>query len=117
MVGPHRDDIEILINGFPSKKFASQGQARTIVLAFQELELAESTTQRNEYPIFLLDDLSSELDRVRTNRLMSVLSDFNNQIWLTTTDPNHLGSCPQKHIAKNKNIRRTVLSIMMIKIL
>ena len=99
LVGPHRDDIEILINGFPSKKFASQGQARTIVLALKLAEL-QAATQRNEYPLFLLDDLSSELDRIRTNRLMSILSDFNNQIWLTTTDPNHLGPVPKNTLQK-----------------
>ena len=99
LVGPHRDDIEILIDGFPSKKFASQGQARTIVLALKLAEL-QAAKERNEYPLFLLDDLSSELDRVRTNRLMSILSDFNNQIWLTTTDPNHLGPVPKNTLQK-----------------
>ncbi len=98
LVGPHRDDLSITINGFAAKKFASQGQARSIAVALKLAEL-EASRERDEYPIFLMDDLSSELDRERTQRLISILSQYDNQIWITTTDPSYLGQ-----IARNKAI-------------
>ncbi|MCA9571986.1 MAG: DNA replication and repair protein RecF, partial [Myxococcales bacterium] len=45
-------------------------------------------------PIFLLDDLSSELDRARTARLVEQLVDLDAQVWVSTTDPAHLGALP-----------------------
>ena len=63
--GPHKDDIEIMINGSPARAFASQGQARTAALAmkFGERELFRLDT--GEYPVLLLDDVLSELDQSR----------------------------------------------------
>ena len=65
LFGPHREDIEIKINGKSARSFASQGQQRSIVLA---LKLAEGEVIKEmcgEYPVFLLDDVLSELDERR----------------------------------------------------
>ena len=65
LYGVHRDDIEININGQNSRVFASQGQQRSIVLA---LKLAEGEVNNEicgEYPVYLLDDVLSELDERR----------------------------------------------------
>ncbi|MBR2465996.1 MAG: DNA replication/repair protein RecF [Clostridia bacterium] len=65
LFGVHRDDIEININGENSRSFASQGQQRSAVLS---LKLAEGEVNRaicGEYPVYLLDDVLSELDEKR----------------------------------------------------
>jgi len=89
LVGPHRDDLWVGINGKSARAFASQGQARTLVLALKLAEI-RAAQERGETPVFLLDDLTSELDRGRMGRLIDLLGTFNNQVWITTTDPQHL---------------------------
>lgn len=72
--GPHRDDIEILINNKNARAFASQGQQRSAVLS---LKLAEASVLKNrmgEEPIILLDDVLSELDSSRQNFLLNELN-------------------------------------------
>lgn len=71
--GPHRDDVEILINNKNAKTFASQGQQRSAVLS---LKLAEATVLRErmgEEPVILLDDVLSELDAGRQDFLLNEL--------------------------------------------
>ena len=71
LYGPHRDDLEILINGISARAFASQGQQRSVVLA---MKLAEGDVCRNvtgEYPIYLFDDVLSELDESRKRYVLS----------------------------------------------
>ena len=73
LFGPHRDDMEITVNGKSARSYASQGQQRSIVLA---LKLAEGEVCREimgEYPVFLLDDVLSELDEQRQRYIMSGL--------------------------------------------
>lgn len=69
-VGPHRDDIELKINGVDAVKFASQGQQRTLVLSLKlgELEIIKEKTGYS--PILLLDDVLAELDETRQNYLL-----------------------------------------------
>ncbi len=90
LVGPHRDDLVVELDGHPARNFASQGQARSLVLALKLAELGAARALGLS-PLFLLDDLTSELDRGRMHRLMDVLADLDNQVWLTTTDPHWLG--------------------------
>jgi len=90
LVGPHRDDLVVELDGHPARNFASQGQARSLVLALKLAELGAARSLGLS-PLFLLDDLTSELDRGRMRRLMDVLADLDNQVWLTTTDPHWLG--------------------------
>ena len=85
LVGPHRDDVSYLINGVDAKKFASQGQQRTIVLALKLAELDIIKEKNEEYPILLLDDVLAELDILRQNYLLSSIED-NIQTVITSTD-------------------------------
>ena len=91
LIGPHRDDLHISINGHLARNFASQGQARSIVLG---LKLAEfnAAKVRGDVPLFLLDDLTSELDMGRRGRLVERLRTLEGQVWVTTTDPKYLGN-------------------------
>lgn len=70
-VGPHRDDIEFLINGIDAVKFASQGQQRTLVLALKLSELDIIKEKTGYAPILLLDDVLAELDETRQNFLLN----------------------------------------------
>lgn len=69
--GPHKDDLELRIDDYPVKQFASQGQLKSFVLA---MKLAQYELLRNEtgqHPILLLDDLFAKLDRHRVEHLMT----------------------------------------------
>ena len=71
LYGAHKDDMEILLNGHPARLFASQGQQRSLSLA---LKIAEGEICREdfgEYPVFLFDDVLSELDASRRAFLLS----------------------------------------------
>jgi DNA replication and repair protein RecF len=84
LLGPHRDDIQLSINGQNALYFASQGQQRTLVLAFKLAELSRITTSLREPPVLLLDDVMAELDLNRQSLLMaSVGADM--QTIITTT--------------------------------
>lgn len=73
LYGPQRDDIIIKINNQPTRGFASQGQQRSIVLS---MKLAEGEVIRDmfgEYPVFLLDEMLSELDETRRRFVLDSL--------------------------------------------
>ncbi len=83
-VGPHRDDINILINGKSARTFGSQGQQRSCVLALKlaEAELLEQLTGTE--PVALLDDVMSELDEVRQDYILNHIK--NRQVFITCCD-------------------------------
>lgn len=84
--GPHRDDLEISIDGLSARKFGSQGQQRSCALAMKlsEAEIIKQITE--EEPIILLDDVMSELD---INRQDYILNSINGrQVFITCCDPN-----------------------------
>lgn len=82
--GPHHDDIRIEISGHAAREFASQGQQRSITLAMKLAEGEVSRQESGEYPIFLFDDVMSELDPARRRFLLSSLGD--RQIIVTACD-------------------------------
>ncbi len=69
-VGPHRDDVRILIDGQDARGFASQGQARTAALALKLAEVEIFKELAGEPPILILDDVMSELDLPRRKKLV-----------------------------------------------
>ncbi|MGH7691848.1 MAG: DNA replication/repair protein RecF [Candidatus Dormibacteria bacterium] len=75
LVGPHRDDFEILLGGRPARQFASQGQQRSLVLAFKVAEVRQHLSLGGETPLLLLDDVLSELDEQRRTGLVRLLSE------------------------------------------
>ncbi len=72
-VGPHRDDLDIWLNGLASRTHASQGEQRTIALALRLASQRVLSTATGDEPIVLLDDVFSELDEQRTRALMEQL--------------------------------------------
>ena len=83
-VGPHRDDLDIYINDVEVKKFGSQGQQRTAALSLKLAELEIIKQRTGDYPILLLDDVFSELDKERRSRLIKFTS--RTQTFITCTD-------------------------------
>ncbi len=68
--GPHRDDMDIAIDGADAKTFASQGQMRTAALAVKLAEVGIFKELSGEYPVLVLDDVMSELDLPRRKKLV-----------------------------------------------
>ncbi len=68
--GPHRDDLDITINGVDAKNFASQGQTRTAALSIKLAEVNVFKDACGEYPVLILDDVMSELDLPRRKKLV-----------------------------------------------
>ena len=103
LCGPHRDDIEILMNGKSIKKYGSQGQIRTCVLKLKlaECEIIKDIT--GEQPILLLDDILSELDEKRKTFFLKNIK--NRQIIITSTEKEVLkGDCKYFNIQNGKVI-------------
>jgi len=73
-VGPHRDDLDILIGGADAKAYASQGQTRTAALALKLSEVEIFKALSGESPILVLDDVMSELDLPRRKKLLQCVS-------------------------------------------
>lgn len=72
-IGVHRDDFSILLNNYPSKNFASQGQQKTIVFALKWMELLHLYQKTNKHPLFLIDDIYDRLDDQRLNKIKNLL--------------------------------------------
>jgi DNA replication and repair protein RecF len=84
-LGPHRDDLEFLVNGINMLSYGSRGQQRTVALAAKLAELSYIRRVTGEEPILLLDDVFSELDlQRRAYLLQQVLR--HQQVLMTTTD-------------------------------
>lgn len=82
--GIHRDDLKILVNGKDARRFGSQGQQRSIVLSLKLAQTEMVKSEKNSYPIILLDDIMSELDDSRRTYLAGKIK--NKQVILTCTD-------------------------------
>lgn len=74
-IGPHHDDLVFYINNLEAKQFASQGQQRSIVLSLRLAEIHFLKEKTGEYPILLLDDVLSELDKSRQSKLLDAIDD------------------------------------------
>ena len=82
--GPHRDDLELLVNGMPMRLYGSQGQQRSGVLALKMAECSMVEEGTSEAPVVLLDDVMSELDAGRRDYLLNHLD--NRQVFVTCCD-------------------------------
>ncbi len=101
-LGPHRDDYEFLIDDLVVKDNSSQGEQRIMILALM-LAIADIINDKvNERPIFLLDDVFSELDSKRQNKLIKYLLKLEAQAIITTTNLENI----QEIILKESTIFR-----------
>ncbi len=84
LVGPHRDDLEILLDGHDLRKYGSAGQQRSVLLLLQLANISVYHAQQQEYPLFLLDDIDAELDYQRIGQLLEFLQG-KTQTFVTTS--------------------------------
>ena len=84
-IGPHRDDIVLLLNGMSLKSFGSQGQQRSGALALKLSQLEYVRREIGEFPVLLLDDVMSELDNSRRAQLLLFI-DGRVQTFITVND-------------------------------
>jgi len=85
LVGPHRDDLDFLVDGVPQGVYGSRGQQRLGVLALKLAEVGFMRAETGEPPLLLLDDVLSELDPARQRFVLQTIGD-DGQTLLTTTD-------------------------------
>jgi DNA replication and repair protein RecF len=85
LIGPHRDDLRLELDGRPLAAYGSQGQQRTAVLALKVAEYEVMRARAGDAPILLLDDVLSELDPERAGGFLAALGSFE-QAFLTTTE-------------------------------
>lgn len=84
LVGPHRDELRLSLNGAVLQQYASQGQHKTFLVALKTAEFSYLRERRGEPPIFLLDDLFSELDEARSRRILELVAGLGQTIITTT---------------------------------
>ncbi len=90
-VGPHRDDLQLLLDGEPLRKFASQGQLKTFVLAMRLAQARLLSSRQSHAPILLLDDIFDRLDPERVQHLVDlVLGEHYGQVFVTDTHQERL---------------------------
>lgn len=90
-IGPHRDDLKFFSDSMDLKRFGSQGQQRTAILSLKLSELEFIKSEVGEYPILLLDDVLSELDKERRQNLLKFIH-RKIQTFITTTDLDDVAS-------------------------
>ena len=100
-MGPHRDDIDILINGKSARLYGSQGQQRSCVLALKLAEASLLKEKTQEEPVALLDDVMSELDEKRQDYILNHIKDW--QVFITCCDANTVLRLKKGKTVKIKN--------------
>ena len=84
-VGVHHDDIKFKLEGYNIKDYGSEGQQKNAIIAYKLTELEIFYQIRGNYPILILDDLFSELDRLKINNILNLIND-DIQTFITTTE-------------------------------
>ncbi len=84
-IGVHHDDIKFKLNGINIKDYGSEGQQKNAIIAYKLTELEIFYQVRGNYPILILDDLFSELDRFKINNILNLINK-DIQTFITTTE-------------------------------
>jgi DNA replication and repair protein RecF len=86
-IGPHKDDLRFQIGDFPIKKFGSQGQQKTFLIALKLAQFDVIRNQMNVLPILLLDDIFDKLDDRRVMQIINLVNDDSfGQLFVTDTN-------------------------------
>jgi DNA replication and repair protein RecF len=102
--GIHKDDLEFTINSYPLKKYASQGQQKSFLIALKLAQFDFIKKIKNITPILLLDDIYDKLDDLRVKQLMELVStDHFGQLFITDTHPARLSELFSSTNADFKN--------------
>ena len=100
-IGPHRDDIDIKINGISARSFGSQGQKRSAALSLKLAEAEVISNITGKKPVALLDDVMSELDPDRQNYILNHICDW--QVFITCCDPSNITGLKEGKVFEIEN--------------
>ncbi len=89
LIGPHRDDLEILLDGREIRVYGSSGQQRSALLILDLAAISLYNLASNDQPVFLIDDVDAELDERRIKRLLEYL-ESRTQTFITTSKRTHV---------------------------
>src|SRR5262245_4561425 len=89
LIGPHRDDLEVLLEGREIKVFGSSGQQRSALLILDLAAISLYNLVANEHPVFIIDDVDAELDERRIRHLLEYL-ESRTQTFITTSKRSHV---------------------------
>jgi len=85
-VGIHKDDLDFSIKGYPIKKFGSQGQQKSFLIALKLAQFDFIKAQSGEIPLLLLDDVFDKLDEQRVSQIIQLVNDENfGQLFVSDT--------------------------------
>ena len=89
LIGPHRDDLEILLDGREIRVYGSSGQQRSALLLLDLAAISLYNSASNDQPVFVIDDVDAELDELRIRRLLEYLEN-RTQTFITTSKRSHV---------------------------
>ncbi|MDR3457800.1 MAG: DNA replication/repair protein RecF [Verrucomicrobiae bacterium] len=113
LVGPHRDDLQLLLHEKSAAQFGSEGQKRTLAIALKMAQAEFLTGIHGSPPVLLIDDVMGELDVKRRSGLLPLLArsrEASGQVFMTCTDenwPSELGKDLQRWTVKQGTIQRS----------
>lgn len=103
-VGIHKDDLVFTIKGHPVKKFGSQGQQKSFLIALKLAQYEWLKRHLNVNPVLMLDDIFDKLDNQRVQKLMELVSQQHfGQVLVTDTDPTRIRSIFKENGFESKN--------------
>lgn len=110
LVGPQKDEIKIIVNGGIAKDYASQGQHKSLLISLKFAEFHFLRDRHNETPILLLDDIFAELDNLRSELVLKLISDHKVQTFITTTENNKFQNLLNSDInIKQLNVKNGII--------
>jgi DNA replication and repair protein RecF len=98
--GPQRSDFSLLVNGKGVVSHCSRGQQKVVVVSFMLAQIQLQQDQPAPRGIFLLDDLTSELDALHQQRVLSALRDLNTQVFVSAIEPEAVDTAAWQHVKK-----------------
>ena len=112
LVGPHRDEVDLLLNERPAAQFGSEGQKRTLAIALKVAQAEYLTGIHGSPPVLLIDDIMGELDVKRRTGLLPLLEEahrLRGQVFLTATEenwPRELAQNAQRWVVEHGSLRK-----------
>ena len=86
LIGPQKDEFEFELNGKNAKSFSSQGEKKSIIFSLKISEIDILVKEKNEFPIFLMDDIASYFDEIRKSKILTYFENKNIQCFITSTE-------------------------------
>ncbi len=106
--GIHKDDLNFLINGYPAKKFGSQGQQKSFVIAIKLAQFHYTKEKKGYKPILLFDDIFDKLDDKRVSKIMTLAgNDDFGQVFITDTQKERI-----LRMFANNNIQHKLFAVV-----